>query len=440
MGSYWQEAALILGLVLLNAFFAAAEIAVLSSRPIRIRQLAEQGNRSAMALVRLTADRGRFLATIQVGITLAGFLASASAAVGIAADLTVGLTALGVAPAAARSLAVLFITLLVSYVTLVLGELVPKRMALQAPETMALVTARPVLLLSRLAGPFALFLTWSTNLVVRLLGGQVEAREQPLSEEELRFYVEEHQDLEAEEKKMIAGVFDFGDRLVRHIMVPRPQMECIQEDTPLRAALAQMRQHGYWRYPVYREDYDEIVGIITVKRLLFRMSENGPDTPVSAVMAPAQFVPEAKRALELLKEMLAADDQMAIVVDEYGGVAGLVTLEDLLEEIVGDVGEDEVPEGEAATPAEVVLDATETVAEAAERLRIRLPEGPHYETLAGYILHVLGAIPKEGASLDVEGWRLVVEKMDGHRIDRVRAVSKATGQAPVLTRRGEPSP
>ncbi len=431
MGQYWQEFALIAGLVLLNAFFAAGEIAVVSSRPVRIRQLAEQGSRAAQALVRLMEDHSRFLATVQVGITLAGFLASASAAVGISKDLGAFLQSLGLQPGLADTVAVVVVTLLVSYVTLVLGELVPKRLALQAPERIALAVARPIEMLARTAGPFTAFLTASTNLVVRLLGGQVEQKEESISEEELRFYVEEHQELKAEEKKLITGVFDFSDRLVRQVMVPRPEMACIHLDASLTEALMEVRKHGFWRYPVYQEDYDDIVGIVTVKDILFHMNDKAASTPISAVMRPAQFVPEAKRALELLKDMQALDEQMAIVVDEYGGIAGLVTLEDLLQEIVGEVGEAAPPAAPAGGPTERVLDAAESVADVSEVLNIKLPESPHYETLAGYILHVLGAIPQEGATVEVEGWRLIVEKMEGRRIDRVKAIP-LTGDSAVV--------
>lgn len=420
MNAYWQGILLILTLVLINAFFAAGEIAVISSRPVRIRQLAEQGHKGALALTRLLADHSRFLATIQVGITLAGFLASASAAVGMSAPLAESLKGAGLPPALAQTLAIAGVTIAVSYVTLVLGELVPKRLALQSPERIALFVARPVSAVARITKPFTALLTWSTNLVVRLLGGKVEQTEQSISEEELRFYVEEHQELQVEEKQLIAGVFDFNDRLVRHIMVPRTEMECIHQDAPLAEALKVVRKSGFWRFPVYREDYDDIVGIVTVKELLYRFSDFAPETPIGKVMRPAIFVPEAKRAMSLLKELQSKDQQMAIAIDEYGGVAGLVTLEDLLEEIVGEIREEPpMPDG---PPAELLLDASETLEEVNERLDVKLPKSFHYETLAGYLLHVLGEIPDEGAHVDVAGWRLTVVQMEGRRIDLIRAV------------------
>ncbi|BAD39943.1 hemolysin family protein [Symbiobacterium thermophilum] len=432
---HWRALGLILGLVLINAFFAAGEIAVVSARPVRIRQLAEQGNPSAWALLQLMKDQSRFLATIQVGITLAGFLASASAAVGLSAGLGAALQRLGVSPAVAGSAAVVAVTLLLSYLTLVLGELVPKRIALQSPERVALLVARPVLLIARLTRPFVALLTASTNLVVRLLGGQAQPAEPGISEEELRLYVAENTGLQEAEKRMIAGVFSFGDRSVRQVMVPRTEMACLHQDAPLPEALAEVRRHGFWRYPVYREDYDDIVGMVTVKDLLRHADPQAGLRTVADVMRPAWFVPESKQALSLLKEMQAADEQLAVVVDEYGGVSGLVTMEDLLEEIIGEIAEE--PSPPSAEPRELELDGGEPVDEVAEQLHIPIPRSPHYETLAGYILHHLGAIPSEGDELAVSGWRLRVVRMDGHRIDRVRAVPDAP-DAPGASDRPEP--
>jgi putative hemolysin len=425
LGAYWQQIGLIALLILWGAFFAAGEMAVISARPVRMRQLAEEGNRSAAALLRLTEDPSRFLATIQVGITLANFLASASAAVGLSEPLAGWLSRQGLPAGAAHTLAVVAVAIIVSYFSLVFGELAPKRMALQYSERIALFVARPVAFLSKVAGPFATFLTASTNLVVRLLGGKVDQRPESITEEELRFYVEEHQELRTEEKQLIAGVFEFGDRLVRHLMVPRPDMDCIQQDTPAADAVKQVRAAGYWRFPVYRQDYDDIVGIVTVKDLLYATAEGKGGRPVAELMRLANFVPETKRALALLKEMQSRDEQVAIVVDEYGGVAGLVTLEDLLEEIVGEIRDELPPPLAGGPPGELILDAADSLEETEDRLNVSLPSSPYYETLAGFILHMLGDIPAEGATLDVTGWQLVVERMEGRRIDAVRAIPRA---------------
>jgi putative hemolysin len=427
MDQYLGQLLIVFGLVLLNAFFAGAEIAVLSSKPVRARQLAEEGSHGAQALLRLLDDHSRFLATIQVGVTLAGFLASASAAVSLSDDLGGLLRSWGLPKAMAESMAVVLVTLGVSYFTLVIGELVPKRLALQAPERIATLVARPVELLSKLAGPFTALLTKSTNLVVQMMGVKVEQPDRGLTEEELLLYVEEHKDLHTEEKKLIAGVFDFGDRVVRQLMVPRTEMVCLRQDLVLSQVLAEVREAGFWSFPVYGESYDDIVGVVTVKDLLQHLTDPADDPPVSALMRPVEFVPESKRALELLKEMQQRDLKMVMVVDEYGGVAGLVTLEDLLQEIVGDVVEDVELSTRSQDVKETVLDGSYTVEEVEDYLNVDLPESSHYETLAGFILHALGSVPKEGDAVAIRGWQLVVHRMDGHRVDKVRAVPQAKG-------------
>ncbi|PZN06958.1 MAG: HlyC/CorC family transporter, partial [Bacillota bacterium] len=256
-------------LVLLNAFFAASEIAVIAARDARIHQLAEDGHRAAQVALQLMRDPSRFLATIQVGITLAGFLASASAAVTLARPLAGWLEGAGLGAQVAGPTAVAVVTLLISYVSLVLGELVPKRLALQNPESLALRVARPIAALARLAGPFTALLARSTNLVVRALGGRVEeVQERGLTEEEIRFYVAEHQDLRSEEKQLIQGVFDFGDRVVRQLMVPRPEMKTLPRHLPLRQAVERAVQLGHAFYPVTGEGPDDIVGQVSTRDLL----------------------------------------------------------------------------------------------------------------------------------------------------------------------------
>lgn len=419
MSDYWPDIALIAALILLNAFFAASEIAVISARDARIRQLAEEGNSAAAVLERLMGDPSRFLATIQVGITLAGFLASASAAVSLARPLAGWLESLGLGPGAAGTVAVGAVTLVISYVTLVLGELAPKRLAMQKPEPIALVVARPIDWLARLAAPFTALLARSTNLVVRAFGGRVDVEDRGLTEEEIRFYVAEHEELRAEEKQLIEGVFDFGDRLVRQVMVPRPEMKGLRKDMPLREAVERVRQTMHENYPVYDGDPDRIVGVVNVRDLLQAALESGDGRTVESVMRPARFVPETKHALDLLKEMKREHFRLAIVVDEYGGVSGLVTLDDLLEEIVGHVGE--VPRvTEPVAGSEWLLDADTPIEDVNERLDVEIPASPHYETLAGFVLYMLGRIPEPGEGFEHRGWRFEVEGREGLRVTKVR--------------------
>lgn len=420
---FWRETLLILGLIMLNAFFAASEIAVISAKPVRVRQLAEDGNRAAAILLRLMDDPSRFLATIQVGITLAGFLASATAAVGMSQALGGWLQVRGLPIAMAQTLGVLGVTFLISYVTLVLGELTPKRMALQGAEGIALMAARPIDLLSRLTGPFTRLLTFSTNLVVRLLGGKTQHLEQGVSEEEIRLYVAEHQTMAEEEKRLIEGIFDFGDQVVRQVMIPRPDMVCLAADLTVRQALEEGITHGHLRFPVYQEDYDEIIGLTTIKDLAGLLLQGNTDRTLREVMRAVSFVPETKPTIELLKEMQNDGCHLAVVVDEYGGTAGLVTLDDLVEEIVGEVapGPDE-EEIQQLSPTEMLVDGATAVADVSESINLELPESSDYETLAGFMLAQLGHIPKEGEVLLWQEVQFEVVRMEGYRIDLVRII------------------
>lgn len=430
-------------LVLVNAFFAASEIAVIAARDARIHQLAEEGSRAARVAQRLMADPSRFLATIQVGITLAGFLASASAAVTLAQPVAAWLRRLGLAPSLAASLAVAGVTVLISYVTLVLGELAPKRLALQNPEGLALRVARPIAVLARLAAPFTALLARSTNLVVRALGGRVDVQERGLTEEEIRFYVAEHQELRSEEKQLIEGVFDFGDRIVRQVMVPRPEMHTLPRHLPLSQAVERALKAGHEHYPVTGEGPDDIVGQVSTHDLLRAMvAGDGPET-VEGLMRSVRFVPETKLALDLLKEMKRERFRLAVVVDEYGGVAGLVTLDDLLEEIVGEVGGG-LPGGRQVTASEWVLEGDTSIEDANERLDLGIPASPHYETVAGFLLYTLGRLPEPGEGFEHRGWYLSVERREGLRIAAVRvqkepAAGGAGGPAPGVDVAAKPS-
>lgn len=425
MGDYWQGLLIILTLIAANAFFAAGEIAVISARHVKVKQLADEGNAAAKALHRLMKDQSRFLATIQVGITLAGFLASASAAVGISAYVQANLVKTGLAAGTARSISVLLVTLAVAYITLVFGELTPKRLALQSPERIALFVARPIEMLARIAGPFTRLLTHTTNLTVRLMGGNTEQNEHTISEEELRLYVEEHEELEEDEKRIIAGVFDFGDCRVGELVVPRTEMECLDIDTSVSVALGEVRNSNFSYFPVYEGNYDNIAGIVSLRDLLYRVldqkSGSIPEETLAGIMTPPRFVPESKRALDLLKEMQQTNCPMSIVIDEYGGVAGLVTIRDLVREIVGDAGEDEEAGWHMGADREYIIAGTESVEDINERLGSEIPESSHYQTLGGFILFTLGHIPQSGSVVEIPGWSFTIKAMDGMRIAEVKA-------------------
>ncbi|MFZ5644680.1 MAG: hemolysin family protein [Bacillota bacterium] len=424
----WTGIYLIGGLVLLNAFFAASEIAVITSRRVKIKQLEENGNKSAAALIKLIDDPSLFLATIQVGITLAGLLASATAAVGLSEALAGWFEAIGVPGGISNSVGVFTVTLIVAYITLVFGELAPKRLAMQWSEKIALVVARPIILIARATTPLTKFLTLSTNLVVRLLGGNVQLKEKELSEDEIRFYIAEHRTLPEEEKLMIEAVFDFGDQVVRQVMVPRTEIFHVNGHDRIVDALHKVCDKNYSAYPVYENDYENIVGMVRIQDLACNLLKS-PDLLVEKIMSPTLFIPETKHTVALLKEFRQKKIGMAIIVDEYGGISGLITLEDLVDEIIGDLTLDQnlirkTSEGEylveGDTPIEDIIDIL--------NLKRLVPDA-EYETIAGFILEQLGHLPMEGETVLWEGYKFQVQEMGTRRIEKVLISSASKEQA-----------
>lgn len=414
----WTGIALIFALVLVNAFFAASEIAVLTARRVKIQKLAEEGNKSAKALLKLIEDPSLFLATIQVGITLAGFLASATAAVGLSSALTKQFIELGLSSSISRIIAVFMVTMIISYITLVFGELAPKRLAMQWSEKIALTAARPISLIAQVASPLIRFLTFSTNLVVRLLGGNPQQNEQEITEDEIRHYIAEHRTLPEEEKRMIEGVFDFGDQVVRQVMVPRTEIFYINAADSIKDALEKVCSVDYSVFPVYKKDYEDIVGMVKIHDLACQFLIK-QEQKVESVMSAMLFVPETKHTVALLKEFRQKKLNMAIVVDEYGGIAGLVTLEDLVDEIIGDVIENQefihktsdgqwLVEGDAP-----IQDIFNTLNLSQYSLHAE------YETIAGFMLEQLDHLPIEGETVSLPGYKLQVKEMGIRRIKNV---------------------
>ncbi|NPV27155.1 MAG: HlyC/CorC family transporter [Firmicutes bacterium] len=423
--SYWNQIILIFVLISFNAFFAGSEIAMISLRQSRIRQLVDRGSRSARVIEKLMEDPSRFLATIQVGVTLTGFLASATAAVGLAKYLSelIKMIPLPFLTKASDGLALVLVTLLVSYISLVLGELVPKRVALQKAEMISLFVARPIEILSTIAAPFVFVLTKSTNFLVKLLGGEEDQTPPRISEEEIRMMVAEQPNIMEVEKEMIEGVFEFGDTVAREIMIPRTDIRAIHRTATIGEAIQIMATTGYSRLPVYEENIDDIIGIITLKDLIPFIVDTHRDQPITEHIRPVYVIPESKNVVELLKELQRSKQHMAIVLDEYGGTAGLITIEDLLEEIVGDIMDehDELEEHfEMIGDHQYVVDARLNVEEANEILAMDLPLEEHYETIGGLVLHYLGKIPQVGDEVKLEQTTISVTDMDGNRITRVK--------------------
>ncbi|HEY7719850.1 MAG TPA: hemolysin family protein, partial [Pedococcus sp.] len=330
MSGLWLDVALVGLLVVLNALFAGSEMALVSLREGQLRQLERDGGLREQRLARLARDPNRFLATIQIGITLAGFLASATAAVSLAEPLVPRLEALG---SAAEPLAVGGVTLVLTFLTLVLGELAPKRLAMQRALPWALAVARPLDALSHVTRPVVVLLGATTDAVVRLLGGRPEAEGEEISPEELRDLVTSHRDLNPEQREIISGALEIHERMLREVLVPRGAVATLSADTTLTEARTRMVAEGHSRMPVTRRHHlDDVVGIAHWGSVV-----EGGDAPVAGVATPAMVLPDTVRVSDALRQFKAERQQMALVVDEHGAVDGIVTLEDLLEELVGEI-------------------------------------------------------------------------------------------------------
>ena len=425
---------LILALVLLNGYFAAAEIALISARRAALRGRADQGSKQAKSALALTDDPTRLLATIQIGITLVGFLAAAAGAVSLARPVEEWMRSLGLNWLAtiAPTLSVFAVTLLISYVTLVFGELVPKRIGLQRAEAVALAVAGPVTWLERAMAPLVWWLTVSTNAVSGLFGMKANAGRSAVSEEEIKLLVTEQGSLLEQEKRMIHEIFELGDTVVREIMVPRVDM-VLAEDTATVAQVATVMQGtGFSRLAVFHDDHDKIAGIALLKDMLVPITQGHGDDPITKHLRPAVFVPETKGILPLLSEMQTTRNQIVIVVDEYGGTAGLATLEDIVEEIVGEIADEFDPDNkfiQRVSDTDWVIDGRFSMEDAVER-GLPVEESDEYETIAGWLLAQLGHIPVSGERFERDGYVFRVQAMRRRRIARIRVTAPTVEPMP----------
>jgi len=429
MGSASFEIALIVVLVALNGYFAAAEIALISVRRASLKQRAAEGSKGARTAIELTDDPTRLLAAIQVGITLVGFLASAAAAVSLALPVQEWLESFGIAwlSSIAPGLAVFMVTLLVSYVTLVFGELAPKRLGLQKAERVAVAVAGPVAFTARLTAPVVWVLTRSTNLVARLLGVRSDSGRPGVSEEEIKLLVTEQGSLLEEEKRMIHEIFELGDTVAREIMVPRVDMVLVEDTATVREAAEKMRGTGFSRLPVFHEDRDKIVGVTLLRDLVIPLADGLSDDPITAHMREAVYVPETKGILPLLSEMQTHRNQAAIVVDEYGGTAGLVTIEDIVEEVVGEIADEFDRDRRYITQTgedQWVVDGRLPI-EDAIGMGLPVTESDEYETVAGWVLAEIGRIPQPGERLERSGYNFRIQAMRRRRIARLQVTAPA---------------
>jgi putative hemolysin len=423
------ELLLILILTAVGGYFAAAEIALISARRAALQQHAEEGRSGAKTALKLIEDPTRLLSTIQICITVVGFLAASAGAVTLAKPVEAWLVGLGMAWIAriAPALAVFAVTLLISYITLIFGELVPKRLGLQRAEKVAMSVAGPVLWLERAFAPVVWLLTVSTNAVSRLIGMKSTGGRPGVSEEEIKLLVTEQGSLLDEEKRMIHEIFELGDTVAREIMVPRVDIVLAPDTTTVLEAAEIMRGTGFSRIPIFHGDRDRIVGVALLKDLVSPLSDDGRDEPITEHMREAVFVPETKRILPLLSEMRAMHNQMAIVVDEYGGTAGLATMEDIVEEVVGEIADEFDREHRFITqagPREWIFDGRLAIEEAVER-GVPAEESDEYETIAGWLLSQLGHIPVPGERYERDGYEFRVQTMRRRRIARIRVTAPA---------------
>lgn len=437
------EIIILIVLILLNAFFAASEMALVSLNDNKIKIMADGGDKKAKLVFNLLSEPSRFLATIQIGITLAGFLASAFAAGSFAGTLASTLAQWGIPldESVLETISTIVITIILSYFTLVLGELVPKRLALQKAEAISFVSAVPLTWLSKLTSPFVKFLTMSTNLVVRLFGVDPNAHDEEVTEEEIRMMVDvgkEKGTIRATEKEMINNIFEFDNKTVSDIMTHRINIIAIPIDTELADVLKIVNAEKYTRFPVYDENIDQIIGVLHMKDLLqFIECGNQESFQLRSLLRDPYYVLESIRIDYLFKEMQKNKVHLAIVLDEYGGTDGIVTMEDLIEEIVGNIFDEyddpelEVTYIEEVGEGEYLMDGTASLDDVEELLKVDLPTD-EYDTVSGFMISQLGYIPLplERPSIDFNNISFTVEEMNERRIVKVKVMVK--NERPVL--------
>jgi putative hemolysin len=428
--------ALVFALILIGGFFAASEIALITVKRHRLHQLMGEGSRSARAAERLTNDPSRFLATIQIAITFLGFLASAVGAVALS-DSLAGLVALvpGLEEAS-HTISFVLITLSIALASIIVGELVPKTLALTFADRFALTVARPIAWLDRLLRPVVWFVSSTSNVLVRMLGGKDRPQAGYLSTEELKMLVEtgsQQGGIEEDEKEMIHGVIELAEKQVHEVMVPRIGIRAVEVNDSISQVLDVIVRAGHSRVPVFQENLDNIVGILYAKDLLPYLKRNGSEPPqieIRKLARPAVYVPETKRVDELLHEMQIAKRHIAIVVDEYGGTAGLITLEDVVEEIVGEIQDEYDTE-------ETLVEALPQDGETAFRLDGRVSmddlrdlfdlsdeeeeDEEAYDTVGGFVVHRTGSIPLPGTVVPFRDVTITVEAAEPRRVAKVIA-------------------
>ena len=414
-------------LILLNAYFAASEIAYISLNDAKISKQAKEGNKKAKQIKRMLDNPSGFLATIQIGITLAGFLSSAFASDLFASKLAPILNNLipNISLAVWQNISIIIITIILSYFTLVFGELVPKRLAMKHSEKIAYKTIGVINAINKITLPFVKLLTKSTNIVSKIFG-VTENDEEVVTEEEIKMMIDEGEEkgsIQEDEKELINNVFEFNDITVLEIMTHRTDIYALEINSKVKDVIEELDEYKYSRIPVYEENIDDIKGILYLKDLLKYVKEKS-EINLKEIIKPAYFVAQSKTINEVFKELQKNNNQMAIILDEYGGTAGLVTMEDILEELVGDIFDeyDDIEiEFEKIDENTFIIDGSVTINELKKILNIDIPEGD-YDTLSGYLQDKLGRIPndEEKPIVETDDVTYKVEEYEDKRIIKVK--------------------
>jgi putative hemolysin len=411
---------LILVFVLIGGVFAAAEMALVSLRESQLKSLSQRGRRGAI-VAKVAANPNRFLSAVQIGVTLMGFLSAAFGGATLADGLAPHLRDLGLPASVANTVALVLITVLISYVSIVLGELAAKRLALQRAEGFALALGPLVDRIASAVRPVIWLLSKSTDLVVRALGGDPNANREVMSDEELRDLVSASESLGEEERKIVDDVFEAGSRQLRELMLPRTEVDFVDAEMPAYKAVKFAAERPHSRYPVMNGSADDIVGFVHV-RDLFDPAVATRSVRVGDLARDVLMLPDTAKLLPTLTEMRRRSTHLAIVLDEYGGTAGIVTLEDLVEELIGDI-KDEYDEESAETTrlrsGDIEVDGLLNLDDFADATTIELPDGP-YETVGGFLAARLGKVPSTGDEVSIDAHTLTVTEMDGRRVARVR--------------------
>ena len=418
---------LIVVLTLINAYFAASEMAIVSVNKSKIHRLSEEGNKKAKLVEKLLDQPTNFLSTIQVAITLAGFFNSASAATGISKSFADVLKNWSVPYA--DTIAVVLITILISFITLIFGELVPKRIALQKAESYSMFCAKPILVISKIASPFIKILSWSTKFILRIFGMADENVEESLSREEIRSMVESGQEngvFNEIETDMITNIFEFDDSLALNVMTPRTDVYCIDINDALSDNIDQMMTMQYTRIPVYDDSIDNIIGILNMKDFAIEARKVGFDNvDIKKLLRKPYFVLETKNIDDLFRELQKEHQHIAILVDENGGFAGISTVEDLIEEIMGDIEDeydhDDEPKLQKIDNNNYIVDGNYLLDDLDDELDLKLSNNNH-DTIGGFVLHLLGEIPEENQQRTVkyENLTFLIISVKGNRVTKIK--------------------